>query len=120
MNFGLRLKRFSKIAFRIPFIWATDAVHGHNNVYGATVFPPHNIGLGATRDSDLIERIGGAATAVEVCATGLDWTFAPPTVATPRNLRWGGRVYEGYSEDPEITYQYAEAWCEDYKVMKSY
>lgn len=96
---------FKDRPFRIPFIWATDAVHGHNNVYGATVFP-HNIGLGATRDNDLIERIG-AATAVEVCATGLDWTFAP-TVATPRNLRWG-RVYEGYSEDPEITYQYAEA-----------
>lgn len=91
--------------FRIPFIWATDAVHGHNNVFGSTVFP-HNIGLGAARDTDLIERIG-AATAIEVCATGLDWTFAP-TVATPRNLRWG-RVYEGYSESPEITYYYAAA-----------
>lgn len=91
--------------FRIPFIWATDAVHGHNNVFSSTVFP-HNIGLGAARDTDLIERIG-AATAVEVCATGLDWTFAP-TVAVPRNLCWG-RVYEGYSEDPHITYHYASA-----------
>ncbi|TCS35674.1 glycoside hydrolase family 3 protein [Reinekea marinisedimentorum] len=89
--------------FRIPFIWATDAVHGHNNVYGATVFP-HNIGLGAANNPDLIEQIG-QATAEEVAATGLDWTFAP-TVAAPRDYRWG-RVYEGYSEDPEIIYQYA-------------
>ncbi|GAL33389.1 periplasmic beta-glucosidase [Vibrio maritimus] len=72
--------------FRIPFMWATDAVHGHNNVFSATVFP-HNIGLGAARDPDLIEKIG-VITAKEVVTTGLDWTFAP-TVATPRNLRWG-------------------------------
>ncbi len=89
--------------FRIPFMWATDAVHGHNNVFRATVFP-HNIGLGAARNPDLIEKIG-EATAKEVAATGLDWTFAP-TVATPRDYRWG-RVYEGYSEDPEIVYEYA-------------
>ena len=89
--------------FRIPFMWATDAVHGHNNVFGATVFP-HNIGLGAANDPDLIFRIGGV-TAKEVAATGLDWTFAP-TVAAPRDLRWG-RVYEGYSEDPEIIFNYA-------------
>ncbi len=87
----------------IPFIWATDAVHGHNNVYRATVFP-HNIGLGAARNPDLIEEIG-KATAREIVATGLDWTFAP-TVATPRDYRWG-RVYEGYSEDPSIVYAYA-------------
>ncbi|MDN3681099.1 glycoside hydrolase family 3 protein [Vibrio tapetis subsp. quintayensis] len=90
--------------FRIPFMWATDAVHGHNNVFGATVFP-HNIGLGAARDNELIRKIG-EITAKEIVATGLDWTFAP-TVATPRNLRWG-RVYEGYSEDPTITYHYAQ------------
>lgn len=89
--------------FRIPFMWATDAVHGHNNVYGATVFP-HNIGLGAANDPDLIYRIG-EITAREVAATGLDWTFAP-TVAAPRDLRWG-RTYEGYSEDPEIIHAYA-------------
>ncbi|MEZ9132549.1 glycoside hydrolase family 3 N-terminal domain-containing protein [Vibrio breoganii] len=94
---------FADRPFRIPFMWATDAVHGHNNVFGATVFP-HNIGLGCARDPDLIEKIG-EITAIEVAATGLDWTFAP-TVATPRDLRWG-RVYEGYSEDPEITYAYA-------------
>ncbi|PKF61613.1 1,4-beta-D-glucan glucohydrolase [Psychromonas sp. psych-6C06] len=94
---------FADRPFDIPFMWATDAVHGHNNVYGATVFP-HNIGLGCARDADLIQRIG-EITAIEVAATGLDWTFAP-TVATPRDLRWG-RVYEGYSEDPSITYLYA-------------
>lgn len=89
--------------FRIPFMWATDAVHGHNNVFRATVFP-HNIGLGAANNPDLIYKIG-VATAQEIVATGLDWTFAP-TVAAPRDYRWG-RVYEGYSEDPEIIYQFA-------------
>ena len=89
--------------FSIPFMWATDAVHGHNNVFRATVFP-HNIGLGAANNPELIKRIG-AATAEEISATGLDWTFAP-TVASPRDYRWG-RVYEGYSEDPEIIHQYA-------------
>ncbi|WED23890.1 exo 1,3/1,4-beta-D-glucan glucohydrolase [Vibrio sp. JC009] len=94
---------FKDRPFRIPFMWATDAVHGHNNVFSATVFP-HNIGLGCARDPELIRNIG-RITAIEIAATGLDWTFAP-TVATPRDLRWG-RVYEGYSEDPEIVYTYA-------------
>jgi beta-glucosidase len=87
----------------IPVIWGVDAVHGHNNVIGATLFP-HNIGLGAAHDPELIERIG-AATAAEVAATGIDWTFAP-TVAVVRDDRWG-RSYEGYSEDPEIVREYA-------------
>lgn len=87
----------------IPVIWGTDAVHGHNNVMGATLFP-HNIGLGAARDPDLIERIG-EITALEVATTGIDWTFAP-TVAVVRDDRWG-RTYEGYSEDPEIVRTYA-------------
>ncbi|WP_437675566.1 glycoside hydrolase family 3 protein [Sorangium sp. So ce131] len=87
----------------IPIIWGIDAVHGNNNVRGATLFP-HNIALGAARDPELIERIG-AATAKEVAATGLDWTFAP-TLATVRDDRWG-RTYEGYSEDPEIVNAYA-------------
>ncbi len=99
---------FADRPFRIPFFWATDAVHGHNNVYGATVFP-HNIGLGCARDPKLIKEIG-RVTAKEIAATGLDWTFAP-TVATPRDLRWG-RVYEGYSEDPELTFQYAKEMVE--------
>lgn len=96
---------FASRGFRIPFMWATDAVHGHNNVFQATIFP-HNIGLGAAHDPDLIYRIG-QATAMEVAATGLDWTFAP-TVAVPRDDRWG-RTYEGYAEDPSIVYAYAGA-----------
>lgn len=82
----------------IPVIWGIDAVHGHNNVRGATLFP-HNIGLGASRNPELIQRIG-EVTALEVAATGIDWTFAP-TLAVVRDDRWG-RTYEGYSEDPEI------------------
>jgi beta-glucosidase len=88
----------------IPIMWGTDAVHGHNNVLGATLFP-HNIGLGAANDPDLMERIA-AATAREVAATGLDWTFAP-VVAAVRDDRWG-RTYESYSEDPEIVRTYAD------------
>jgi beta-glucosidase len=87
----------------IPVIWGTDAVHGHNNVRGATLFP-HNIGLGATRNPDLIQSIG-EVTAVEVAATGIAWNFAP-TLAVVRDDRWG-RTYEGYSEDPEVVRQYA-------------
>jgi beta-glucosidase len=87
----------------IPVIWGTDAVHGHNNVIGATLFP-HNIGLGAAHDPDLIQRIG-EVTAREVAATGIDWTFAP-TVAVVRDNRWG-RSYEGYSQRPEIVRAYA-------------
>jgi beta-glucosidase len=79
-------------------IWGADAVHGHTNVIGATVFP-HNIGLGATRDAELVRRIG-EITAIEMRATGLDWNFGP-TVAVVRDDRWG-RTYEGYSEDPEV------------------
>ncbi|NVK57075.1 MAG: glycoside hydrolase family 3 protein [Alteromonadaceae bacterium] len=89
----------------IPTMWGTDAVHGHNNVIGATLFP-HNIGLGAMRDPALIEKIA-TATAKEVRATGIDWIFAP-TVAVVRDDRWG-RTYESYSEDPEIVGQYARA-----------
>ncbi|WLQ13336.1 glycoside hydrolase family 3 N-terminal domain-containing protein [Hahella aquimaris] len=92
----------------IPIIWGTDAVHGHSNVVGATLFP-HNIGLGAARDADLIRRIG-AATAKEVAVTGIDWTFAP-TLAVVRDDRWG-RTYEGYSEDGEIIFDYGAAMVE--------
>ena len=87
----------------VPLIWGTDAVHGHSNVFGATVFP-HNIGLGAARNPQLIEAIG-EATAAEVVASGIDWTFAP-TLAVVRDDRWG-RTYEGYSESPEIACDYA-------------
>ncbi|WP_300974924.1 glycoside hydrolase family 3 protein [Sphingomonas sp. LHG3406-1] len=79
----------------IPLLWATDAVHGHSNVPGATIFP-HNIALGAAGDEDLVRRIG-RATAAEIAVTGIDWTFAP-TIAVARDDRWG-RTYESYGED---------------------
>lgn len=89
----------------IPTMWGTDAVHGHNNVIGATIFP-HNIGLGAANNPALIEQIA-EATAREVMATGIDWVFAP-TVAVVRDDRWG-RTYESYSENPDIVRDYAAA-----------
>lgn len=89
----------------IPTMWGTDAVHGHNNVIGATLFP-HNIGLGAANNPELIEQVA-AVTATEVMVTGIDWVFAP-TVAVVRDDRWG-RTYEGYSEDPQIVKSYAAA-----------
>jgi beta-glucosidase len=89
----------------IPTMWGTDAVHGHNNVIGATLFP-HNIGLGAANNPTLIEKIA-EITAKEVMVTGIDWVFAP-TVAVVRDDRWG-RTYEGYSEDPEIVRIYSAA-----------
>lgn len=82
----------------IPLIYGIDAVHGNNSVYGATIFP-HNVGLGATRDADLVRRIG-AATALEVKASGIHYNFAP-CVAVCKDPRWG-RCYESYSEDTEI------------------
>jgi beta-glucosidase len=87
----------------IPIIYGLDAVHGNNNVYGSTVFP-HNIGLGAARDPDLVQRVG-RATAEEVTGAGLDWTFAP-CLCVARNDRWG-RTYESYGEKPEIGVSYA-------------
>ena len=82
----------------IPTMWGTDAVHGHSNIVGATLFP-HNIGLGATGDPELLRRIGHA-TAIEIEVTGIDWNFSP-TVAVARDDRWG-RTYESYSEDPDL------------------
>ena len=87
----------------IPVVWGTDAVHGHNNVIGATLFP-HNIGLGAANDADLMKRIG-EITAREVSVTGIDWVFAP-TVAVVKDNRWG-RTYEGYSSEMPIIKAYA-------------
>jgi beta-glucosidase len=87
---------------KIPVLWGIDAVHGNNNVFGATVFP-HNIGLGAAADPCLIRDIS-KATAEQIRATGQDWAFAP-TLAVVRDDRWG-RTYEGYSEDPRITRAY--------------
>jgi beta-glucosidase len=92
----------------LPLLWGTDAVHGHNNIPGATVFP-HNIGLGAARDPELVRRIG-EITALEVRVTGLDWAFSP-TVAVARDARWG-RTYESYAENPGLVREYAAAMVE--------
>ncbi len=91
------------LSTKIPVIWGTDAVHGHNNVFRTTLFP-HNIGLGAARDPELIGRIA-AVTARQVRATGIDWAFAP-TLAVVQSPRWG-RTYESYSSDPELVRSYA-------------
>lgn len=96
------------MATHVPVIWGTDAVHGHNNVFGMTLFP-HNIGLGAARDADLVGRIAHL-TARQVRATGITWAFAP-TLAVVQNPRWG-RTYESYSSDPELVRQYAAAFVE--------
>ncbi|KAI3799451.1 hypothetical protein L1987_34749 [Smallanthus sonchifolius] len=88
----------------IPMIYGIDAVHGNSNVYNATIFP-HNIGLGVTRDPELVKKIG-AATALEVRATGINYAFAP-CVAVCRDPRWG-RCFESFSEDPNIVRQMTE------------
>lgn len=87
-----------KTRLKIPLLYGIDAVHGHSNVLGAVIFP-HNIGLGATRDTALVRQIA-RITAMEMRATGVQWTFAP-CVCVPRDERWG-RTYEGFSEDPEL------------------
>ncbi len=89
----------------IPALWATDAVHGHNNLGAATIFP-HNIGLGATRDAELMQRIG-KVTAAEIAVTGIDWTFAP-TLAVVTDDRWG-RTYESFSQDPALVAELGRA-----------
>jgi beta-glucosidase len=101
--------RYQKVALetrlRIPLVYGIDAVHGHNNVVGAVIFP-HNIGLGCTRDASLVERVA-RATAEEVAATGIDWTFSP-CVAVARDERWG-RTYESFGETPELVSEMAAA-----------
>lgn len=92
----------------VPLLFGIDAVHGHGNIVGAVIYP-HNIGLGAAHDPDLVRRIG-VATAEAVAATGIDWTFAP-TLAVPQDIRWG-RSYEGYAQDPALVRQYAQAVVE--------
>jgi len=92
----------------IPVIFGIDAVHGQSNIVGATLFP-HNIGLGATRNAELMREIG-RVTAIETRTTGMEWAFAP-TVAVPQDDRWG-RTYEGYSESPDIVAAFAPAVVE--------
>jgi beta-glucosidase len=92
----------------IPVLYGVDAVHGHNNVVGATIFP-HNIGLGAAGDTELVREIG-VATAVEMLATGIPWNYAP-VVAVPQDLRWG-RTYEAYGGDVATVTELATAFLE--------
>ena len=100
-----------KTRLQIPLIYGIDAVHGHNNVYGATIFP-HNIGLGCTRDADLVEE-AARVTAEEVAGTGIHWTFSP-CIAVVRNERWG-RTYEGFGETPELSEMMAAAAVRGYQ-----
>jgi beta-glucosidase len=101
--------RYQTVAMKsrlaVPILYGVDAVHGHNNVLGATVFP-HNIGLGCTRNPRLVEQ-AARVTAEEVRATGIQWTFAP-CVTVPRDERWG-RTYEGFGESPELAASLGEA-----------
>jgi len=94
------------LATKVPIIWGTDAIHGHGNVFQATLFP-HNIGLGAAHDPALAQQIG-AATGLAVRATGINWVFGP-TLAVARDDRWG-RTYESFSEDPSLVRAYAGAY----------
>ena len=98
-------QRALKTRLRIPILYGVDALHGHNNVIGAVIFP-HNIGLGCTRNAALVEKIA-RITAEEVRATGIQWTFAP-CVTVPQDVRWG-RTYEGFSEDPAVVKALGEA-----------
>ena len=97
----------------IPLIYGIDAVHGHNNVYGATIFP-QNIGLGATNNPELIYAIS-RATSLEVAATGIDWTFSP-CLSSPEDYRWG-RTYEGFSSDPKIVEILGKSAVEGYQSL---
>src|SRR6185312_3911318 len=97
--------RAMKTRLGIPILFGIDGVHGHSNVIDAVIFP-HNIGLGCTRNSTLVER-AARVTAEEIRATGINWTFAP-CVTVPRDERWG-RTYEGFGEAPELAATLGEA-----------
>jgi beta-glucosidase len=97
--------RALKTNSRIPILYGIDDVHGNSNVIGATIFP-HNIGLGCTRNAELVEK-AGRITAIEVRAIGVQWGFAP-CVTVPQDVRWG-RTYEGFSESPDVVKVLGEA-----------
>ncbi len=109
-NWAAMVREFAEAALktrlRIPLIYGADCVHGHNNMYGAVVFP-HNIGLGATRDTALVEQIG-YITAREMLAANVHWNFAP-CLAVPQDVRWG-RTYEGYASDTAIVGELGAAY----------
>jgi beta-glucosidase len=98
-------RRTANTRLKIPILYGIDAVHGHNNVLGAVIFP-QNIGMGCTRNPALVERME-RVTAEEVRATGIQWVFAP-CVTVPQDIRWG-RTYEGFSEDPQLVKEMAGA-----------
>ncbi|MEM7800747.1 MAG: glycoside hydrolase family 3 N-terminal domain-containing protein, partial [Chloroflexota bacterium] len=98
---------------QIPLIYGVDSVHGHSNVTGATIFP-HNIGLGATRNPDLVAEIAHA-TALETLATGIHWNYAP-VAAVPRDIRWG-RTYEGFGETSDLVTQMAAAQLRGFQMV---
>ena len=104
-----------KSRLQIPLIYGIDAVHGHNNVYGATIFP-QNMGLGATNNPELIFKIS-EATSIEVAATGIDWTFSP-CLSSPEDYRWG-RTYEGFSSDPSLVEILGEASVKGYQSAQT-
>ncbi|MDP2435967.1 MAG: glycoside hydrolase family 3 N-terminal domain-containing protein, partial [archaeon] len=99
---------YLRAAGKVPLLYGADAVHGHNNVGGSTIFP-HNIGLGCTRDADLVRRVG-RAVGLECAATGVNWNFAP-CLAVPHDVRWG-RSYEGFSADSAVVAQLGSAFVE--------
>src|SRR5688572_29969322 len=98
---------------QIPILYGVDAVHGHGNLRNATVFP-HNIGLGATNNPELVEKIG-RATAEEMLATGISWNFAP-VVAVVQDVRWG-RTYEGYGEETELVTSLSTAYLKGLQTL---
>ena len=106
--------RTQNTRLKIPLLYGIDAVHGHSNVLGAVIFP-HNIGLGCSRNPNLVER-AAQITAIETRATGMNWTFAP-CVAVPRDERWG-RTYEGFGEDAELARVLGEAAVIGYQGKK--
>jgi beta-glucosidase len=97
----------------IPLIYGVDSVHGFAHVNGATIFP-HNIGLGATRDPELVRQIG-QVTAEEMLAAGIPWNFAP-TVTVPQDIRWG-RTYEGFSEDTDLVSKLGAAYIDGFQSI---
>jgi beta-glucosidase len=111
-NWAKMVEEFAEAALKtrlgIPMIYGVDAVHGHNNMKDATIFP-HNVGLGASRDADLVKRIA-QATAREILATNVHWNFAP-AVTVPQDIRWG-RAFEGFSEDTALVTELGLAYME--------
>ena len=115
-EWAARVKSYQDAALKtrlgIPLLYGIDSIHGMAHVNGATVFP-HDIGLGATHDAELVRKIG-QATAEEMLAAGVPWNFAP-TVTVPQDIRWG-RTYEGFSEDTALVTQLSSAYIEGFQA----